>query len=118
MVLCSTPATNPAETSDVPVARLSVVRSLAGVGVVLCKLFEVEIQPLTINLDERILYEVLMFVDACQAAPITAVRSPAQPMDDVAADISSLLSAPLEPVAARPSAQTTYFEVCSNAHGF
>ena len=55
-----------------PVIRMSIVRAVGGVGVDLWKLFEVDIQPLVLRLDERVLLELLRFLAACTPAPETA----------------------------------------------
>jgi hypothetical protein len=66
------------------------VRSTAGVGVDLCKLFEVEIQPLVVRLDERILLEMLRFIASCSADVVGAFELQA-PDDDCSADVASVL---------------------------
>lgn len=98
------------QANDMPVARLTVVRGWAGLGVTVCKLFDIEILPLVIELDERILLEMLRFARCCAAAPRTAATAVAE---DVVFDVEAIYNGPVDTVVmSRDSTQATYFEVC------
>jgi hypothetical protein len=99
-------------TEDKPAARVTVVHRRECANVLLCKLFEVEVQPLEVVMEDRVLLELLRVARSCSDTRVDQRQSA---IDDLAVSIERLWNSPPSAVptlaTSNASQSLTHFEV-------